>query len=90
MNLPFRSIPCNEQAHLDLKALEKVLKTGKVGTVVATIGSTGAGTIDPLPEILKLKEKYAFRLHADAAYGGYFTLIENLSLGTRQAFDLLS
>jgi glutamate/tyrosine decarboxylase-like PLP-dependent enzyme len=34
-----------------------------VGTVVATIGSTGVGSLDPLPEILKLKEKYGFRLH---------------------------
>ena len=68
---------------MDLKALEKVLKTGKVGTVVATIGSTGAGTIDPLPEILELKEKYGFRLHADSAYGGYFTLVDNLSPATR-------
>jgi tyrosine decarboxylase / aspartate 1-decarboxylase len=89
LKLPFESIPCNTQAHMDLKALERVLKTGKVGTVVATIGSTGAGTIDPLPEILKLRDKYGFRLHADSAYGGYFTLVENLSPATRQAYDLL-
>jgi tyrosine decarboxylase/aspartate 1-decarboxylase len=90
LGLPFKSIPCDTRAHMDLKALEKVLKTGKVGTVVATIGSTGAGTIDPLPEILKLRDKYCFRLHADSAYGGYFTLVDNLSPATRQAYDLLS
>ena len=90
LKLPFESIPCNTQAHMDLKVLEKVLKTGKVGTVVATMGSTGAGTVDPLPEILKLKAKYGFRLHADSAYGGYFTLIDNLSPTTRAAYDLLS
>jgi tyrosine decarboxylase/aspartate 1-decarboxylase len=90
LKLPFQAIPCNTQAHMDLRALEKVLKNGKVGTVVATIGSTGAGTIDPLPEILKLKEQYGFRLHVDSAYGGYFTLIDNLSPATRRAFDLLS
>ncbi len=89
LKLPFQSIPCNHQAVMDLEALEKVLKNGKVGTVVATIGSTGAGTVDPLPDILKLRDQYHFRLHADAAYGGYFTLIDNLDPAVRQAFDLL-
>jgi len=90
LKLPFQSIACNTLAQMDLNVLEKVLKTGKVGTVVATIGSTGAGTIDPLPELLKLKDKYGFRLHADAAYGGYFTLADNLNPQTRAAYDSLS
>lgn len=89
LKLQFQSIPCNNQAQMDLDALEKVLKTGKVGTAVATIGSTGTGSIDPLPEMLKLREKYGFRLHADAAYGGYFILIDNLSTAVRQAYDSL-
>jgi tyrosine decarboxylase / aspartate 1-decarboxylase len=89
LKLPFQSVPCDSSARVDLKALEEILETGKAGTVVATIGSTGAGTIDPLPEILKLKAKYNFRIHADAAYGGYFTLIDNLSPATRQAYDRL-
>jgi glutamate/tyrosine decarboxylase-like PLP-dependent enzyme len=74
---------------MDLEALEKELKTGNVGTVVATIGTTGTGSIDPLPEILKLRAKYGFRLHADAAYGGYFTLADNLSPYARQVYDAL-
>ena len=89
LKLNFRSIDCNERAQMDLDALEKVLKTGKVGTVVATVGSTGTGSIDPLPEILKLKDKYGFRLHVDSAYGGYFILVDNLSPTARQAFNCL-
>ena len=89
LKLPFQSVPCDSLARMDLDALEKVLKTGKVGTVVATIGTTGTGSIDPLPEILKLREKYGFRLHADAAYGGYFILVDNLSPSARRAYDLL-
>ncbi len=49
-----------------------------VGTVVATIGTTGTGSVDPLEEILQLQKKYNFRIHADAAYGGYYTLADNL------------
>ena len=43
-----------------------------------TLGTTATGAVDPLPEILKLREKYKFRVHADAAYGGYFSLVDNL------------
>ena len=87
LHLPFQSIPCDSRAKMDLNALEDVLKKGDVGTVVATIGTTAAGSIDPLPDILELKETYNFRLHADAAYGGYFILAENLDIEARSAFD---
>jgi tyrosine decarboxylase/aspartate 1-decarboxylase len=87
LHLPFQSIPCDSRAKMDLNALEDVLKKGDVGTVVATIGTTAAGSIDPLPDILELKETYHFRLHADAAYGGYFILAENLDMEARSAFD---
>jgi tyrosine decarboxylase / aspartate 1-decarboxylase len=89
LKLPFQSIPCDNQGRMDLDALEKTLKTGKVGTVVATIGSTGTGSIDPLPEILGLRDRYGFRLHADSAYGGYFILVDNLSAPARRAYDSL-
>ena len=74
---------------MDLNALEDALKKGDVGTVVATMGTTAAGSIDPLPDILDLKAKYDFRLHADAAYGGYFILAENLDVEARTALDLM-
>ena len=89
LNLPFQSIPCDDRAKIDLNALEDVLRKGDVGTVVATMGTTAAGSIDPLPDILDLKAKYGFRLHADAAYGGYFILAENLDVEARSAFDLI-
>jgi len=54
---------------------------------VATIGTTATGSVDPLPEILELRAKHGFRVHADAAYGGYFVLAENLDQNARSAFE---
>ena len=53
------------------------------------MGTTAVGSVDPLPAILKLRERHGFRLHADAAYGGYFGLADNLGPEARRAFDLL-
>jgi glutamate/tyrosine decarboxylase-like PLP-dependent enzyme len=74
---------------MDVVALRKVLDEGGVGTVVATIGTTGTGSVDPLLEILQLRKEYGFRLHADAAYGGYFILADNLEPHARKVYDHL-
>jgi glutamate/tyrosine decarboxylase-like PLP-dependent enzyme len=60
---------------LDLDALERELKTGRIGTVVATAGSTGTGAVDQVDEIVPLAARYGARVHVDAAYGGYFVLL---------------
>ncbi|MBT4512801.1 MAG: aspartate aminotransferase family protein [Chloroflexi bacterium] len=90
LGMEFEAVPCDSRARMDIGALRHILEKGGVGTVVATIGTTGTGSVDPLQEILKLKEKYGFRLHADAAYGGYFTLVDNLSAITKETYDCLS
>lgn len=90
LGLNFQSISCDSRSRMDMAALEEQLKSGEVGVVVATIGTTGTGSVDPLPEILELRERYGFRLHADAAYGGYFILTNNLTSETRRAYDCLS
>jgi len=89
LGLDFHSIPCDDKARMDVNALRKMLDAGNIGTVVATIGTTGTGSVDPLLEILKLREQYGFRLHADAAYGGYFTLADNLEPYARNVYDHL-
>ncbi len=68
-------IPCDAFGRMDCDALEKTLKTGNVGTVVATIGTTSIGALDPLEKIIPLCRKYNVRVHADAAYGGFFMLL---------------
>lgn len=89
LRLPFQAVPCDRRARMDITALKKLLDEGDIGTVVATIGTTATGAVDPLPEILELQSSYGFRIHADAAYGGYFTLADNLDRETREAFDCL-
>jgi glutamate/tyrosine decarboxylase-like PLP-dependent enzyme len=89
LRIPFESVPSDRCARMDLQALEDRLKRGGVGCVVATLGTTAVGAVDALPEILALRERYGFRLHADCAYGGYYTLASNLDTPARAAFDAL-
>jgi len=90
LGLPFEAIRCDRFGCLDRDALKTRLDRGGVGAVVATIGTTATGSVDPLPALLDLREQYGFRLHADAAYGGYFGLVDNLAGSTRRAYDRLS
>jgi tyrosine decarboxylase / aspartate 1-decarboxylase len=87
LQLPFESVMCDARGRMDMNALAARAKRGDVGTVVATMGTTATGAVDPLPEILALREQHGFRVHADAAYGGYFGLAENLGAPARQAFE---
>jgi len=89
LHLDFEAIPSDARSRMDAMALESRLKKGDVGTVVATIGTTGTGAVDPLPDILALRERYGFRLHADAAYGGYYVLVDNLAEEAAAAYRRL-
>jgi tyrosine decarboxylase/aspartate 1-decarboxylase len=89
LGLPFVKIPCDNTGRIDLRALETLLQTEDIGTVVVTLGTTAIGAVDPLDEILKLQQRHNFRIHVDAAYGGYFTLASNLSPQTRAAYDAI-
>jgi glutamate/tyrosine decarboxylase-like PLP-dependent enzyme len=90
LKLPFEAIACDAPGRMDIHALRERLSRGGVGSVVATMGTTATGSVDPLPEILALQTEFKFRVHADGAYGGYFALAENLGTEARQAFDMLS
>jgi glutamate/tyrosine decarboxylase-like PLP-dependent enzyme len=60
---------------MDLDALDELLRGGRVGTVVLTAGTTGLGAIDPVHEALGLCRQHGARVHVDAAYGGFFTIL---------------
>jgi glutamate/tyrosine decarboxylase-like PLP-dependent enzyme len=87
LKLQFSSVAADGRGRMRLDALEDELKKGNVGTVVATLGTTAIGAVDPLDGILALQERYGFRVHVDAAYGGYFGLIsDTLDEPARRAF----
>jgi glutamate/tyrosine decarboxylase-like PLP-dependent enzyme len=90
LKLPFSSVAADNRGRMNLNALEDELRRGDVGTVVATLGTTAVGAVDPLDEILTLRQKYGFRIHVDGAYGGYFRLVpEALDEPARRAFAVI-
>ena len=67
-------VPVDDKQKMDACALEKLigqdLENGNLPfCVVATIGTTDYGSIDPMSEISSVCQKYGLWLHADAAYG---------------------
>jgi glutamate/tyrosine decarboxylase-like PLP-dependent enzyme len=75
LKLDFKQVATDNRGRMSIDALEAELRRGNVGTVVVTMGTTAIGAVDPLVEILALGQQYGFRVHVDAAYGGYFGLI---------------
>ncbi len=90
LGLPFTAVSADHQGRMDVAALEAALRQGDVGTVVVTLGATATGAVDPLHQVLALRSAYGFRVHVDAAYGGYFVLASNLSEETARAFACLT
>jgi glutamate/tyrosine decarboxylase-like PLP-dependent enzyme len=89
LRLPFQAVGVDARNRMDLDALETMLQaqgSERIGTVVATLGTTATGAVDALDRILELRERYGFRVHVDAAYGGYFRLAGNLEPETRAAY----
>ncbi|KAL2274477.1 hypothetical protein FJTKL_03152 [Diaporthe vaccinii] len=76
------SIAVDHGARIDLSKLEAQLELSlqtqqPVYAVVAIIGTTEEGAVDPLGEIVNMRRRFqarglSFVVHADAAWGGYF------------------
>ncbi|QRV81994.1 Pyridoxal-dependent decarboxylase conserved domain [Ceratobasidium sp. AG-Ba] len=76
------NIPVDNYARMDATALDGLLKEcldnkRAIYVVVSIMGSTDHGAVDPLADVVILREKYqrlglSFALHADCAWGGYF------------------
>jgi tyrosine decarboxylase/aspartate 1-decarboxylase len=89
LGVRFESIACDSLGRLDCGALERALASQAIGCVVATLGTTATGAVDRLDEIVRLRKRHGFRLHVDAAYGGYFILAGNIRQETRDTFECM-
>ena len=69
------AVETDAAGRMDLHALEVLMRTGDIGTVVMTAGTTGLGAIDPIDRVVPPAKKYGVRIHVDAAYGGFFRII---------------
>lgn len=78
-----RWIPVDRGLRMDPRALEAAMRDdrdrGRVPfLVVGTAGTTGAGVVDPLPELAAVAEREGTWFHVDAAWGGGAALVPEL------------
>jgi glutamate/tyrosine decarboxylase-like PLP-dependent enzyme len=78
LGVPAHPVAVDDHGRMDLDALAELLRTGTIGTVVVTAGTTGLGAVEPVHEVLALCREHGVRVHVDAAYGGFFTLLSGV------------
>jgi aromatic-L-amino-acid decarboxylase len=74
-----RTLPTDERFRLVPEALHEAIQEDRARgrrpfLVVANVGTTNTGAVDPLPETLAVAREHGLWVHADAAYGGFFRL----------------
>jgi len=79
------SVPVTDRMRMDPEALDRQLaelheQRRPVLAVVAVLGTTEYGTIDPVDEVVALRQKWRrkgldFGIHVDAAWGGYMAAL---------------
>jgi glutamate/tyrosine decarboxylase-like PLP-dependent enzyme len=76
-----RYVPLDERYRMMPAALDQMIAEDKAAgltpwMVIASAGTTDVGAIDPLDEIGRIAGTHDLWYHIDAAYGGFFALVE--------------
>ena len=77
LGVPTVVLPVDAKGRLDVEALRRA-RAGDIGTVVVTAGTTSCGAVDPIHEVHALAAQRGWRVHADAAYGGFFAIVSGV------------
>jgi aromatic-L-amino-acid decarboxylase len=77
-----RSVAVDARLRMDPHALALAVRDDRARGlqpffVVANVGTTNTGAVDPIVEILDVAAREKLWVHADAAYGGFFRLAPN-------------
>ena len=75
LELELRYIATNEHEQLSIDALEKACQQQQPLAIIATIGTTTMGAIDPVAECIAIAKHYDAWCHIDAAWGGALVLL---------------
>jgi aromatic-L-amino-acid decarboxylase len=75
-----RALPTDARLRVSTEALAEAIREDRSRgrrpfLVVANVGTTNTGAVDPLPEIVRIARESGLWVHADAAYGGFFRLV---------------
>jgi len=80
-----RRIPMDGNYRMDAGELEQQIQRDKKQNliplmIVGTAGTTDMGVMDPLAELADIAERHSIWYHVDAAYGGFFNLVDDLKI----------
>jgi len=76
-----RTVPMDRTFRMDVSKLEELILQDidsglKPFMVIGSAGTTDTGAVDPLDQLADLAETYQIWYHIDAAYGGFFNLLD--------------
>jgi aromatic-L-amino-acid/L-tryptophan decarboxylase len=78
-----RKVPLTDQFQINTQELKQQISEDlasglKPFLVVASAGTTDTGAVDPLDELADICTLYGAWFHVDAAYGGFFMLVDEM------------
>lgn len=76
-----RYVPIDDRFRMRADALQELVEADQAAglkpfLVVASVGTTDTGAVDPIEAIADIAEAHGLWYHLDAAYGGFFILCE--------------